>query len=238
MQVVEYSPQHEEAWDRWVAACPRGTFQQQRRFLDYHGKRFVDASLTVWDDRERLVAVWPAAAWPGRDTMVSHPGAVHGGLVHAETLGPADLDRILEQAIPLWRAAGFRELVYKPVPASIVPGADERDVHALWRRGAQARRMDLWNVVWLGRARPVSKNLRRDARVALRDGLVVTRASTPDELAAFHQLLQDCLAERHDATPVHRLDELEDLCARLGDQQEVVLVHEGDRLLAGTWVFH
>ena len=84
MQVARYDKADAEAWDALVDSSSSTTFQHSRRFLDYHGERFRDASLT-FRDNGRLIAVWPAAAG-GQGEVVSHPGAVHGGLVASDKL--------------------------------------------------------------------------------------------------------------------------------------------------------
>src|SRR5271163_4756271 len=72
--VGEYSGAHFGEWDGLIADSTAGTILQTRRFLSYHGNRFEDASLCVWDGRT-LVGVLPAAR-DSRDerTVVSHPG--------------------------------------------------------------------------------------------------------------------------------------------------------------------
>jgi len=63
-----YEPARAGDWERLIAAAPTGTFLHTRRFLGYHpADRFRDASLLLWDERERLLGVIPAAAEAYRD---------------------------------------------------------------------------------------------------------------------------------------------------------------------------
>ncbi len=150
-----YDPVDAPAWDACVAEG--GVVLQSRRFLDYHGDRFEDASL-VWRDKAgRVVAVLPAARHPRlADTVASHPGATYGGLVTGATLGEADAIALVAAMLDHYRAAGFRHFVYKPVPWHLAPRPGDGVAWALLRAGARVVPHMLWNVVPLGAARRTS----------------------------------------------------------------------------------
>lgn len=49
-------------WEHFVQNSRNGTFMQQRKFLNYHPPgKFIDRSLLVFDKKQQLLAVIPAA---------------------------------------------------------------------------------------------------------------------------------------------------------------------------------
>ena len=64
MRVVPFTADHTDAWDRLVETAPMATFLHTRRFLSYHGDRFKDASVLLFDQNGAARAVLPAALDP------------------------------------------------------------------------------------------------------------------------------------------------------------------------------
>lgn len=52
--------------------------------MEYHNDRFVDHSLLIHDDRNRLLAVLPA--YQKDKVFASHQGLTYGGIITAETM--------------------------------------------------------------------------------------------------------------------------------------------------------
>lgn len=75
-EIVRYTAQRADEWNRFVAASKNGTFLFDRRFMDYHSDRFSDYSLMVYL-KGRLYALLPANA--DGQTLVSHGGLTYGG---------------------------------------------------------------------------------------------------------------------------------------------------------------
>jgi hypothetical protein len=234
MRVAPYAPEHDEAWDRLVEHAPMGTFLHTRRFLSYHGDRFADRSMLVYDERDALVAVLPAAADPGDASwVVSHPGATYGGLVHSLT-GGAVVDALGAVRAHL-AATGARGLRYKPVPIVYhgSPAMDDR--YALYAAGATLVSCDLSCAVDLqhpgrrGSQRVRGLKRARKAGVELEEGPAVAQA--------FWPVLERVLADRHGLRPVHTLEEILELRRRFPEQVRFVTVHEGGEVIAGTVLF-
>ncbi|MGE0650966.1 MAG: GNAT family N-acetyltransferase [Alphaproteobacteria bacterium] len=251
MNLRPFEPQDAEAWDALVDAAPGATFLHARRFLAYHGARFRDASL-VFENRERIVAVIPAAVDPGDPShVVSHPGATYGGLV-APNFSAGDTIAAFDALVGHYRGAGFSRLTYKTVPLHLTALPSQADRYALWRLGAEVTRRDLWSVVWTdprddhvgspgdGRARRQRERHARRSRVAERSGLEIFEDASDEAYHRFHMLLSANLQERHGVKPVHTVSEMIDLRDRLGDSVRLAFVApEGRRHdpVAGVWTF-
>src|SRR5262249_20653892 len=123
-----------EAWDRFVATTWNGTFMHTRRFLAYHGPRFVDASVPVPDRDGALAPVLPAAVDPGdSERVASHPGTTYAGLAYGPELRGERMLEALTLIREHYRDRGFAAVRYRTVPFIYhrVPAAD--DVYALFR---------------------------------------------------------------------------------------------------------
>jgi GNAT acetyltransferase-like protein len=231
-----YEPARAEDWERLIAAAPTGTFLHTRRFLGYHpGDRFRDASLLLWDERERLLGVIPAAAGADRsEQVVSHPGATFGGLLMRTGIGGTAAMPAMEAAVSAWRDMGFRRLVYKAVPGIYHRSPFADDLWALRRLGAVLARWDLTSPIDLREEPSFAQRRRRAQRKAERAGVAVQRSTAA--LAAFWPVLEEALG-RHDVAPVHTLAEMAQLCELFPDQIELVVSRLDGEVVAGTVLF-
>lgn len=211
IELVPYNNQHAEAWDAFCSGAANATILPTRRFLSYHGERFEDQSLLVMESG-KLAGVFPAAQSLSDPTLVvSHPGITYGGLVHQGKLGGIRMINVLEEIVVHYAKAGYQRVQYKPAPFiyATVPAQD--DLYALWRLGARRVRCDLSCCINLAAQRPLSVRRKRGLKKAQ---AVVTLSSDPQHLADVWRVIAQNLARKHDARPVHSLEELALLQAR------------------------
>jgi hypothetical protein len=225
-----------DAWDALVADAPAATFMLTRRFLSYHADRFDDRSLVLHDERERLVAVLPAAADPGEPAVaVSHPGLTYGGLVCApDVAGQAVLDALAAVAGELARL-GHTTLRYKALPTIYHRRPAQDDRYALHRLGARLVRVDLTNAVTLEDPARRGSQRRRGLQRARKAGVEVVEG--PELLGEYWPLLEAVLGARHGARPAHTLAEIERLHALFGDAVRFTGARLDGALVAGIVVF-
>lgn len=230
LAVRPYTARDEAAWDAVVAQSRNGTFLHRRAYMDYHAARFRDASLLVEEDGE-AVAVLPANR--DGDTVSSHAGLTYGGLVALRGLRAERTLAAFERIGEHYRRDGIQRFVYKPVPHVFHASAAEEDLYALHRLGATLVRRDLSSVL-APIATPGMNTMRRRAVARARGAGVAIRVGT--DMAPFHALLADTL-QRHDATPVHSLAELELLRSRFPGGIVLHEAHRANELLAGVLVY-
>jgi hypothetical protein len=234
--VREYTPGREAAWEDLVARSWNGTFLHQRQFVSYHGDRFRDRSLLLEDRRGRLAGVFPAAEAPGDpELIVSHPGLTYGGVLHDGSLRGAAMLDALARIAGHYREAGYRRLRYKAVPGIYHTSPAEDDLYALFRAGARRYRSDLSAAIDLAGRGPVTQRRLRSRRRAEAAG-VVTQESW-DDIAAFWRILEQNLARRHGAAPVHSLAEIELLHDRFPAQILLVAAKISGVPVGGTVLF-
>jgi Acetyltransferase (GNAT) domain len=236
MRVVPFTADHTDAWDRLVETAPMATFLHTRRFLSYHGDRFKDASVVLFDENGAARAVLPAALDPDNPArVISHPGATYGGLVHDGRLNGQRAREALAAICGHYAGLGIRALLYKPVPYIYHRSPSADDVWAIAELGARRMAGDLSCAIDLsGRRTPSQRRLRSLDR-AQRNEVAVS--DDPQSTPAFWAVLQSALERRYSARPVHTLDEIEELRSRFPDEiTPVVAVHRGN-VVAGTVLF-
>lgn len=232
--VVRYQPSLSEAWDAFCESAVNGTFLHTRCFLGYHGDRFRDASALVMQ-KGAIVGVFPAAEAPADASMVvSHPGITYGGIVHAGALCGARTVEAFERLRQHYRAHGYRCLRYKVVPHIYQARPSQDDLYALFRLGARRSRCDLSCTIDLtDRAKP-SERRRRGLKKALKSVTVVTGS---EQVQSLWRVLADNLTRKHDAAPVHSIEEMEQLIALFPDSIALFCVQIENHVEAGVVVF-
>ena len=236
LAVRRFENQDAEAWDRLVAESWNGTFLHTRRFLSYHGTRLKDLSLIIEDGRGRIVGVFPAALDPARqDRVVSHPGLTYGGVVHGGGLRGAAMVEALHVITKTYRDLGIKSLRYRVVPHIYhrVPSND--DLYALFRLGAVRYRCDLSATIDLALPQRFSTLRRRDLNKARRSGVRI--ASGAQYLAPYWAVLEENLATKFSARPVHTLEEIELLQQRFPEQIECVVALVEEEVVSGAVLF-
>lgn len=204
-ELVPYQTQHADAWDAFCASASNATILQTRRFLGYHGERFKDLSL-LFMESGKVVGVFPAAQSLSDPAMVvSHPGITYGGLVHQGKVGGARMIEALGAIVGHYAKSGYRRLQYKPLPFIYASVPAQDDLYALFRFGAQRTRCDLSCCIDLAARRPVSERRRRGLKKAR---AAVKLSSEPRLLGDLWRVVAQNLARKHDARPVHSLEEL------------------------------
>lgn len=236
IEIRQYKDADAALWDKAVLEARNGTFLLSRPYMDYHRSRFRDASLMIYAD-SRLAALLPAAVIPGDDsTVASHPGLTYGGLILADsTTAEQTLDIVGAVAVH-YKAQGFRQLLYSPVPHIYHRLPSEDDIYALWRHGARLERVNLSSAFRTDRRPRPDTNTLRNIRRGSAAGLIC-REGTADDLPEFHALLTECLADRHNAEPVHSLDELQLLAARFPDNIRLYLATAAGAAVAAVLAY-
>ncbi|MGY8710068.1 GNAT family N-acetyltransferase [Bradyrhizobium sp. 18BD] len=222
-------------WDSFCHGAHGATFLHSRAFLSYHGNRFVDRSVVV-ERHDEWLGVIPAAEHPGDpSTVVSHPGATYGGMVHHGRLRGGRMLQALNSALALWASAGYERLQYKAVPYIYQISPAQEDLYALFRAGAARYRSDLSSCIDLQYRLPVSERRKRGRKKALRACVQLTQGT--DHLAALWPVLADNLERNHDAAPVHTLGEMSLLAARFPEHIEVMTAQVDGSVEAGIVLF-
>lgn len=219
-------------WDEFVATSRNATFMHRRDYMDYHADRFRDASLIALHNGK------PAAMLPAcildDGTLSSHAGLTYGGWL----LPPAHLDgAALLSLIGQWVAychGRFAAICYKPVPYIYHLMPSQEDIYALWRCGFTKQTVNLSSAIDMRRGCKFNMSKRQQVRKALKHDISISRES---DFSAFWHILQTCLSERHNATPVHSLEEICRLAAAFPDNIKLYVLNDCQGPQAGVCIY-
>lgn len=235
--ITEYKAQFAGDWDAFVKTSRNGTFILRRPYMDYHAHRFRDLSLMIHDEKGKLRALFAAAV--SRDSreaiVVAHPGLTYGGLILApDTCGMAVLE-ILQAVVEHYSSLGFKGLRYHAIPYIFHRQPSQEDIYALWHMGAVMERC-LLSSTYDSASEPVrSSNTKQSIHRALRDGVRISQDEDPEK---FHTMLCHTLDSRHNARPVHSVEELRLLMSRFPENMRLWMAYdESNEILAGTLVY-
>ena len=210
IEIAQYTPEFAPRWDEMVRASRNGTFLLQRGYMDYHADRFPDASLIALH-KGKPVALLPACKGT-EGVITSHAGLTYGGWILPQN--HLDATRLLEvfgTAAEYLHSQGYRQLIYKPVPYVYTPRPSQEDLYVLWHMGGTLSHRLISSAIDLRAPWKFDMSKRQQVRKALAGGWIVGES---DRLEDFYTLLCSCLAERHEAAPVHTLAELQLLMSR------------------------
>lgn len=235
--ITQYTPDDRDEWNEFVAKARNSTFLFDRDYMDYHADRFADCSLMA-RRRGKLLAVLPADITATDATLHSHRGLTYGGWVMApKHFDATDMLELTDVWLDWCRNSGIKSIDYKPLPSIYAAAPSDDDIYALWRAGAGVGEVNLSAAIRLD-ANPGFDSIQRSKlRRALAAGAEVDELTTDAEIAEFHALLSGCLAERHDAAPVHTCTELQLLHGRFPRNIRFFGVRSGGALQAAICVY-
>lgn len=234
-QIRPYSGADAAMWNDFVAKARNSTFLFNRSYADYHSDRFKDASLIITRG-DKIAALFIASG--NGDIISAHGGLTYGGLILplSGTTAP-DVVEIMEEIARYYRHGGYRKLIYKHIPQIYCTSGADDPVYALFRLGAQISEVNLSTAINLTDPQAPAPNpkTRRRAAHALRDGLTVSQSA---DYGSFWAMLTETLRSRHNASPVHSLDEIELLASRFPDNIKLYTVTDpAGNLLAGSVLY-
>ena len=236
MEVLSYAPGAAAAWDEFVARAPMATLLHTRRYLSYHGQRFSDVSVLLVDERERVIAVFPAALDPDDDKcVISHPGVTYGGIVHDGGLRGERMIEALEILRDHYTQQGSTRLRYKAVPYIYQQTPASDDLYALFRLGARRYRCDISSTIDLAARSAASERRRRGLKKALKAGIEIKQGA--EFIAPLWSVLEDNLARKHSRKPVHTAEEIAQLHALFPAEIEFVVAMLDGKVEAGVVLF-
>ena len=228
-----YTSKVSDEWDSFIKKSKCSHFIFLRDYMDYHADRFTDHSLMFYDAKDKLIALMPANITDG--VLYSHQGLTFGGVLSQNSMKTSIMLDVFSQLIAFCQKSGMRKIIYKKTPYiySSVP-ADE-DLYALFRSKATLIRRDVSSAIELNNTVKYSKGRKYNISVAKKNNISVRQVG---KISDFWALLNDVLAQQHDAQAVHSLDEMELLMRRFPDNIKVYgAYNNAEVLMAGTVVY-
>lgn len=228
--VRTYTSSDFDLWNTFVAKAKNATFLFHRNFMDYHSDRLYDHSLLVFDEKS-LVAVLPANRVG--DELHSHQGLSYGGLV----IDSIKIQEFLEvfQAVYTYAKQHFSKVFVKVIPSIYNHYFSDEILYALFLKNAKLIRRETLFVIDNQNPDKVSQKRKYEIRKGEKHQLEVVE--TTDFSEFWNQILIPVLQEKHQANPVHSLDEIKLLHSRFPDNIKQYNVYFQGKIVAGATLF-
>lgn len=233
LRIFQYQAQWKNAWDKLVASESNSALIHFRDYMEYHSDRYQDHSLICLQE-SRLFAVLPASLAGNR--LISHQGLTFGGWIYNEQLTEDQLD-ILDQALLEYlHQTSLDSVLIKEIPDFFFPNT--------WKPRQKLSKFKFDSVIQKKHknfyalslpAEVKDRGKRWGARKAQKHGLIVERSN--DWKRFWYEILLPNLWQRHNARPVHSLEEMSYLVSKFPQSIQLWIVAKNDRILGGAVIY-
>lgn len=226
--IKRYTPADATVWDRYVSQARNATFLFYRAYMDYHADRFADHSLMFYKDG-RLHSLLPAHIVD--TTLYSHYGLTYGGLVMNIDVTIGDVVELFSELNGYLRDCGITRVIYRPIPWIYHQHPSEEDLYAIfWKCNARLHLRNIGTTIAMQQHLRWRKDHRRRLKQAHESGVRVSRDA---DISEFWPVLENNLAKRFNAKPVHSLAEMQLLKSRFPNEIIQYNAYIGDEIIGG-----
>lgn len=231
--IIRYTSDIRALWDRLVRSSANGTFLLTRDYMDYHSDRFSDCSLVGLKDGHPFVLL--PANLTSDGVLHSHQGLTYGGwIVPCRHFDGNDMLEVFNLTADYCRQAGIRAIDYKPIPWIYTRQPAQDDLYALFRQKACLTECNLSCTIDLAFDPGFNKLQTRHLRKAIGAGAITGPTEDTD---SFWAMLISCLEERHEAVPVHTVEEMKLLQKRFPDNIRLFVSTLHGEMHAGVCIY-
>lgn len=230
--VKQYQQSDYNHWNDFTGKAKNATFLFHRDFMEYHKDRFKDYSLIVLDG-EKWVAVLPANIVDNE--VFSHQGLTYGGLVYNEKVKLASVIAIFKSVLYFLNNATIQKLHLKLIPSIYHQKPAEELNYALFLVNAKLVKRDSMAVIDLSKAYCISKDRKNGIKKGIKNKLEIKEVN--DFQVFWEAILIPNLAQKHQAKPVHSLEEITRLKSLFPKKIRQFNVYEKGHIIAGTTIF-
>lgn len=201
--------------------------------MDYHGDRFLDASL-IFYKKEKPVGLFPANMVD--DQIHSHQGLTYGGLVLATPLSMEEILAVFRILLVYYSQLGIRTIYLKEIPSFYGKASLEWTSYCMFVLQATLHQSELTFAIPQPHPPELySRGRKWGLNKARRNALNIREVT--DYRLFWQEILCPNLWERHQVKPVHSLEEIQWLASRNSPFIRQFEVLEGETIVAGTTVF-
>ncbi|WP_246011680.1 FemAB family protein [Flavobacterium piscinae] len=230
--IRKYTSADNSAWNEFIALAKNATFLFHRDFMDYHQDRFEDYSLIV-EDGKSWVAVLPANRI--EDTLFSHQGLTYGGVVIKDNFERTTIITIFESLKDYLKTNQFRNFFIKPILPFYTDESYFEMEYSLVQKKADLYRKDINLFIDFKSNYSISKSKLKHFRRVSSLGLEI-REDANFQLFWNHVLIPR-LKEKHNANPVHTVEEIIYLHSKFPENIKQFNVYFENEILAGITLF-
>jgi len=232
-QIQKYSSENYNLWNNFVAHAKNATFLFHRDFIEYHQNRFEDYSLLVFDEKNHLKAILPANRV--EDILHSHQGLTYGGLVLNQTSKLQDVIEMVYSLLKFLNENNITTIYLKQLPSIYLESPSDEIDYLSFILNAKLTRRDSLSVINLETDFSFSQDRTNGIKRGVKNNLLV-QEEVNFELF-WNEILIPNLEQKHQAKPVHSLEEITYLKSKFPNNIRQFNVYKDGKIIAGTTVF-
>lgn len=219
-------------WNDFIHSAKNATFLFHRDFMEYHSDRFLDYSLLIFED-EKLISVLPANRV--EDIVFSHQGLTYGGFVFESKIKLGQVINIVKEVLKFLSKEDIKTLKLKLIPSFYNTFFSEEIEYAMFLTEAKLFRKDCLSVLDLTKDYTISKYRRKGVNRGNKNELKIVEDL--NFKLFWEEILIPNLANKHNAKPVHTVEEIEQLHHAFPNNIRHFNVYNNDKIVAGTTIF-
>lgn len=228
-----YKAEFYSTWNNFVAHAKNATFLFHRDFMEYHQDRFEDYSLLIFDEKNHLKAILPANKV--ENTLYSHQGLTYGGLVLNQKTRIQEVIEIVHSVLKFLNENGVSSLQMKQLPTIYHESPSDEMEYLSFILNAKLIRRDSLSVINLETDFEFSNSRAEGIKRGTDFGLEFREEQ--DFTSFWNQILIPNLAQKHQAKPVHSLEEIMLLKSKFPNNIRQFNVYKEGKIIAGTTIF-
>jgi hypothetical protein len=232
-KIQKYSSEHYELWNKFVAEAKNAAFLFHRDFMEYHQDRFKDYSLLIFDEKDTLKAILPANRVG--DVLHSHQGLTYGGLVLNQKSKLQDVIEMMHSLLKFMNENTISSLYLKQLPTIYHESPSDEMEYLSFILNAKLTRRDSLSVINLETDFEFSSS--RSEGIKRGTDLGLEFKEEQDFTPFWNEILIPNLAQKHQAKPVHSLEEITYLKSKFSNNIRQFSVYKEGKIIAGTTVF-
>ncbi len=236
MEIIRYTEEWKEKWDKFVLESNNGTMFHLQRFLDYHTPGKFKFDHLIFLEKGNIIAVLPGSINNG---MFESPiGASYGSIV-TKDITFAKAMEIVSTLLEYGRKNGINEFMLTAAPLIYERYPNQSlDFAMLWL-GFKYKLHYISSAIKLDKERDIlerfSPTVRRNIRKTFRDFQL--RVEVNERYDEFYPILLKNKA-RHNVKPTHSYEDLLRLKELLPDRLKLFMVYYKDTPIAGSLMFY
>lgn len=234
MKAILYNDSYKSEWNEFLYRSKNATFLIDRNFCEYHKSRFNDCSLIFFDNKNKICGLLASEISFDAQTVFSHRGLTYSPLITLADVHMTDVLKMFSLAIEQFKSMGAKHWLYKPIPYIYTLKPAQEDLYAAFRGGARLYSSSVSETVIPDKNLKFSQLRNRGIKKAFKYSLMVRQDFVFEE---FYNILDSVLQMRHNAHPVHTLEELKLLAERFRNNIKLFTVEKNGKVLGGTIVF-
>lgn len=232
MYIKKYNSSLKKEWNDFVKKSKNTHFFFQRDYMEYHANQFIDYSLMVYDDKDKLVALLPANI--KEDIVYSHGGLTFGGFLVDDRMTTEKMLEVFAITKNFLSDNSIIKLVYKCIPHIYHTHSAEEDRYALFINNANLIRRDVSSTILLQRKLSYSKGRKWMINKAKKENVHIEQSK---DIEAFWRLLIQILQQHHQANPVHSVEEIQKLVNYFSENIKLFIATKDGQLIAGALIY-